>query len=127
VWNGFPEQIRGGREVAMALLERASAVKHFTYLYHQRNAGDAMNPQLAWYTAGWMNGWDAKYRYTPVHMPEKGADLNVIASVAVSGSSWVAYYHPGMDSVTTTEVTAGLAALYDVTVSNDHYTLYQLR
>lgn len=127
VWNGYPEQIRGGREIAVSLLEQASAIKQFTYLYHQRNAGDAMNPQLAWYTAGWMNGWDPKYRYTPAHMPEKSADLNVIASVAVSGASWVVYYHPGVDTLTQTEVTAGLAALYDVAVSNPHYTLYQLR
>jgi len=127
VWTGHKDQIMGGREVSVALMERASVVKHFTYLYHQHNTGDAMNPQLAWYTAGWMNGGDPKYSYTPVHMPERTADLDAVASTAVSGSSWVVYYHPGIDEATELEVTAGLAALYDVAVNNEHYTLFQLR
>jgi hypothetical protein len=37
------------------------------------------------------------------------------------------YYHPGITDGSRMEVTAGLAALYDVSIKTNHYTLFQLR
>ena len=124
---GRAEDIKGGRDVAMKLLEEADYWKRFVYLYHQQNAGDAMNPQLVWYTAGWMNGRDSSFTYTPLHMPEDREDIDVVATAAVSGRPWIVYYHPGKRVETVQSVTAGLAPMYDVELSGEHYSLFRLR
>ena len=127
VFNGRPEDIRGGRQVAVTLLEQAKYYKEFTYLYHRQNAGDAMNPQLAWYTAGWMNGWQEDYTYLPVHMPPETYDLDAVAEIATNPLPWVVYYHPGVDEDVRTSVIAGLAVTYDVYLELEHYTLFLKR
>jgi len=124
VVNGRDEEIQGGRQIAVALLEQAEYYKEFTYLYHRHNAGDAMNPQLAWYTAGWMNGWQEGYRYDPVHMPAQTYDLDAVASVATQPLPWVVYYHPGISEEVRTQVMASLAISYDVYEKLEHYTLF---
>jgi len=127
VFAGRAEEIRGGRQVAVALLEQAEYYKDFAYLYHRRNAGDAMNPQLAWYTAGWMNGWDEKRSYVPLHMPPNTYDLNAVAELATAPVPWVVYYHPGIADSVQTSVMAGLAIAYDVHDRLEHYTLFVRR
>lgn len=62
--------VRGGRAVAVQLLEKTTPT--FTYLYHKRNDGDQYNPQLDWYLSGWMTNWTRARSYKPVAMPEDG-------------------------------------------------------
>ena len=86
-----------------------------------------MNPQLAWYTAGWMNGWQDGYSYEPVHMPAETYDLDAVAAVATQPLPWVVYYHPGISDEVRTQVMAGLAVSYDVYEQLEHYTLFVKR
>ncbi len=121
LWYGFPGQIRGGREIAVRLLD--SGEQTFTYLYHEHNAADSLNPQLAWYTAGWMTGANENRSYQSRALPEFTSSLNAIAEVAVSGIPYVVYYHPSISSLVQREVLSSLAAAYNVEWKNDHYTL----
>ncbi|MBU3742636.1 MAG: hypothetical protein FGM24_10190, partial [Candidatus Kapabacteria bacterium] len=60
--QGYPAEIRGGREVARVLL--GGSARTFDYVYHRHNGGDAFNPQLDWYLHGWMSGWSVTKSYT---------------------------------------------------------------
>ena len=125
--NGRQEDVQGGREIASRLLENTTFNKHFTYLYHQHNAGDAMNPQLAWYTAGWMQGWNPEFTYEPMHMPEGTADITVAATAGLSNSPWIVYYHPGVTDEVVTTVMASLAVSYVVDTQAGDYVLFSRR
>lgn len=82
--KGGEADMRGGRAVAAYLLD--TTVPSFTYLYHKRNDGDALNPQLAWYLDGWMAGWMRGRSYIPVALPEDGVSdsVNVLSVQATS-------------------------------------------
>jgi 4-amino-4-deoxy-L-arabinose transferase-like glycosyltransferase len=125
--KGRPEDIVGGRRIAATLMDEAELRKSFAYLYHRRNAGDAMNPQLAWYTAGWMNGADPDYTYEPLAMPTDVDDVSISAQAAVSLHPWVVYYHPGIADDVVRSVTATLGVTYTVEISDEHYTLFKKR
>ena len=125
VFSGRAEDIRGGRDVAEVLLDERSSAKSFIYLYHRTNAGDAMNPQLAWYTNGWMAGWREDHSYTPIHMPPGVVDTKTLAMVASASEKWVVYYHPGQTREQLEAATNVLAVGYTPHLEAPHYTLYR--
>lgn len=126
--RGQESDIRGGREVAEILLD--GSARSFDYVYHRHNAGDAFNPQLDWYLAGWMTGWMPTKSYTPVTLPvEADASLDdVMRTAAMLRASYVVYYHPG-DTRFVSAVTEALDASYSVVLldRDAHYTLYRRR
>lgn len=125
VWKGPEGQIMGGSEVAAVLTESGS--NSFVYLYHKQNDGDRYNPQLSWYTAGWMNGWLNNHLYVPASLPADSVDITTLAEVAVSNQPYVVYYHTDKQRHDVKEVIAFLAASYDVVLNVPHYTVFALR
>lgn len=126
--RGQESDIRGGRDVAEVLLD--GSARSFDYIFHRHNAGDAFNPQLDWYLAGWMTGWMPTKSYTPVALPVEGdASLDdVMRTAAMLRASYVVYYHPG-DTRFVSAVTEALDASYSVVLldRDAHYTLYRRR
>lgn len=125
VWKGPEGQIMGGSEVAAVLTESGS--NSFVYLYHKQNDGDRYNPQLSWYTAGWMNGWLNNHLYVPASLPADSVDITTLAEVALSNQPYVVYYHTDKQRDDVKEVIASLAASYDVVLDVRHYTVFALR
>lgn len=118
--------VEGGKEVALELLD--AQVHAFGYLYHQHNAGDAFDPQLAWYTTGWMAGWIPGKTYTPFAMPAHATDGSMMAVAAASGLPYIVYQHTSADSTMVQDVRAHMAASYDVVALRaPHYTLFKRR
>ena len=125
IFVGRPEDIQGGRAVAKKLLDEESSAKTFIYLYHRSNAGDAMNPQLAWYTNGWMAGWLEDRSYSPIHMPPGVVDTRTLSMVASASEKWLVYYHPRQSSDQLEAATNVLAVGYTPELTTPHYTLYR--
>lgn len=122
VWKPGKDQfVAGGREVATELLE--SGTTSFTYLYHEHNKADSLNPQLAWYTAGWMLGQEPGLSYHPVAMPEQTTSLDALAQVAFSTTPYVVYYHTNQADSVQTNVLAALSVGYSVLEETPNYTL----
>lgn len=118
-----PDERTGVKDVAQILLEGASP--RFTYLYHRTSAIDASNPQLSWYLAGWMNGWNPGKTYRPVDLPN-GATSNVVLVLALAPTTnWIVYYHAGQPDDVREEVTSTLRSGYAVEYSGDQYTLFR--
>lgn len=118
-----PRMINGGREIAGYLMD--SPAHSFGYLYHQHNAGDVYNPQLAWYTAGWMTGWLPGKTVQPYAMPALQADENILAVASASGTPFIVYYHPGQSVDEKRRVAQVLSSSYEImSTSSEHYTLY---
>lgn len=128
VMQGPERMIQGGRSTAQVLLDQSAGSGSFTYLYHQHTAGDAMNPQLAWYLGGWMNGWLPSYRYTPAALPADTVDFNVLVYALALPHQWIVYYHPGIPTdVQKRDVEDVLAVLFRVEQHSGHYTLFRRR
>ncbi|MBI2793119.1 MAG: glycosyltransferase family 39 protein [Ignavibacteria bacterium] len=125
VWEGYEGQIAGGSEAATVLL--ASGSNTFVYLYHKQNDGDRFNPQLSWYTAGWMNGWLDNKTYATAALPMDSVDISTLAEVAVGNQPYVVYYHSDKQRDDVNDVVASLAASYDVVLDARHYTVFALR
>ncbi len=121
-----PPMISGGREIASTLNE--STARSFGYVYHEHNAGDRHNPQLAWYTDGWMSGWVSGRTVSPFAMKRDSADDNYLSQAATSGLPFIVYYHPGVSIQTQERVGSVLQLGYNkVSTSSKHYTLYEYR
>lgn len=125
VMAGRPEEIRGGRAVALHLQEHSRSTSEFIYLYHKTNAGDAMNPQLAWYTNGWMSGWREGLDYMPMHMPPTGLDITTLAVAAAAQQPWLVYYHPGRSKDDLDAASEILRVAFKVQLETPHYTLFK--
>ena len=125
IFMGRPDTIRGGKSVAKYLLSEDNNARSFVYLFHQRNSGDAMNPQLAWYTQGWMAGWSSEHTYAPYNMPADSVDVTALVKVVSSNEPFVVYYHPGRSTEEVLDVTERIAMSYRVDLQTDHYTLYR--
>ena len=122
VWKpGKDQYVSGGRAVATELIE--SGTTSFTYLFHEHNEADSLNPQLAWYTAGWMLGQEPGRTYYPVAMPEQTASLDVLAQVAFSTTPYVVYYRTTQADSVQTNVLAALSVGYSVLEKTTNYTL----
>lgn len=120
-----PRMINGGREIAGHLLD--SPAHSFGYLYHRHNDGDQYNPQIAWYTAGWMAGWLPGRTVQPFALPASTVDENMLAIASASGTPFIVYYHPGQPVEEQRRVAQLLGSSYEiVTTSAEHYTLYGL-
>jgi len=118
-----PRMINGGREIAGYLMD--SPAHSFGYLYHQHNAGDVYNPQLAWYTAGWMTGWLPGKTVQPYAMSALHADENILAVASASGTPFIVYYHPGQSVDEKRRVAQVLSSSYEImSTSAEYYTLY---
>ncbi len=118
-----PRMINGGREIAGYLVD--SPAHSFGYLYHQHNAGDVYNPQLAWYTAGWMTGWLPGKTVQPYAMSALHADENILAVASASSTPFIVYYHPGQSVDEKRLVAQVLSSSYEIiSTSAEHYTLY---
>ncbi|NQW30323.1 MAG: glycosyltransferase family 39 protein [Ignavibacteria bacterium] len=127
VWKGRPDDIKGGKAVAAQLLESTPFNKHFAYLFHAQNVADSINPQLAWYTAGWMSNWDSSYTYTPHAMPNDSADVGIAATTVYQMPLYIVYYHPGIAKEQQQLVATTAALLYDVAEESGVYTLFRRR
>lgn len=124
VMLGRPDDIEGGKAVAEALRERTAHT--FVYLYHRQNAGDAFNPQLAWYTRGWMAGWNEGYTYTPVALNARTADESTLIALTASGKQLIVYYHPGISKEVQASVASTLAIGYvPLEMQTPHYTVFR--
>jgi len=121
-----PSAIQGGREIALHVVD--SPAHSFGYLYHARNNGDVYNPQLAWYTAGWMAGWLPGKTVQSYALPAQRADENILAVASASGTSFIVYYHPGQSIEEQRRVADLLQGSYDlVPTEAEHYTLFAAR
>ncbi len=121
-----PPMIRGGREIASVLNE--STARSFGYVYHEQNAGDKFNPQLAWYTDGWMAGWISGRTVSPFAMNRDAANDVYLSQAATSGLPYIVYYHPGVSSQIQERVGSVLQLGYNkVYTASKHYTLYEYR
>jgi len=126
VITGNEFEMRGGRAVAIKLLDTTTPT--FTYLYHRRNDGDALNPQLAWYLSGWMTGWTRGRSYTPVALPEEGVSDSA-SVLGIQGSSvYIVYLNAGQphSSRLLDKVRASLEPSY-VGKQYENYTLFTRR
>ena len=123
---GADHHVRGGRSTATTMLEQSQDGSSFTYLFHRYNAGDAMNPQLAWYLGGWMCGWVPSYTYTSVALPASSVDPAVVLQALAAQQSWIVYYHPqAIAEDQQAIVDQILGALYRVELKQGQYTLYR--
>ncbi|MBC8124490.1 MAG: glycosyltransferase family 39 protein, partial [Candidatus Kapabacteria bacterium] len=91
-----PPMITGGKEIASILNE--STARTFGYVFHEQNAGDKFNPQLAWYTDGWMAGRIGGRSVSPFAMRRDSVDDVHLSKAATSGLPFIVYYHAGMSS-----------------------------
>jgi len=118
-----PEERTGVKDVAQILLEGTSP--QFTYLYHRTSPIDASNPQLSWYLAGWMNGWNPAHSYRPVELPNDSTNDIVVVLALAPATNWIVYYHAGQPETIREDVTTTLRSGYDVEFSGNHYTLFR--
>lgn len=88
----FEGSIRGGIDTAYYL--EKSEKKSFVYLYHEHNASDSLNPQLAWYTQGWTCGWRKGMTMHNFPMPLNRLDFNVINASDSITKDFLVYYLP---------------------------------
>jgi hypothetical protein len=88
----FEGSIRGGIDTAYYL--EKSEKKSFVYLYHEHNASDSLNPQLAWYTQGWTCGWRKGMTMHNFPMPLNRLDINVINASDSITKDFLVYYLP---------------------------------
>jgi hypothetical protein len=110
--------ITGGREIAARLAERG--VHSFVYAYHKHTDADSLNPQLAWYTDGWMTGWREGYSYTPVAFDAPRANDAQLLQALAQNARAIVYYAPGIP--VQEELTFG--GMYTLAFRSDHYSLY---
>ncbi len=68
--------------------------KAFVYIYHEHNASDSLNPQLAWYLRGWTCGWRKGKSMINIPMPEKMINLKSIIELDDFPDFLVIYYLP---------------------------------
>ena len=68
--------------------------KTFIYIYHEHNASDSLNPQLAWYTKGWTCGWRKGKSMVSIPMPEKTINLKSIIELDDYPDYLVIFYLP---------------------------------
>ncbi len=127
VWSADKQGIYGAKAVASVLMESARFDKNFTYLYHEQNKADSLNPQLRWYTAGWMLGWDEGYSYNPRPMQGAKADVSVVATCVYEMAPFIVYYHPGVTAEERLMVATTAAIGYDVDEEKGYYTLFRRR
>jgi hypothetical protein len=80
----------GAMEIGESLKESRS--DSFIYLYHEHNKSASMNPQLDWYTDGWMSGWNIYKYYIPFSMPEFSVDFNKLKMLEQYPDYEVVYY-----------------------------------
>jgi 4-amino-4-deoxy-L-arabinose transferase-like glycosyltransferase len=110
--------ITGGREIAGQLAERG--VHSFVYAYHKHTDADSLNPQLAWYTDGWMTGWREGYSYTPVAFDASRANDAQLLQALAQNSRAIVYYAPGIPAKE--DLTFG--GMYELAYRSEHYLLY---
>ncbi len=122
---GTPSTISGGRTVGLRMLEDTSVARSFVYLYHRNAPTDNVNPQLAWYTRGWMSGRNQRYSYQPLAMPSNVIDAAVVR--AGIGAPWIVYYHPGIAKEISQEIFELLDADYSVAEESGEYVLFEKR
>ena len=80
----------GAMEIGESLKESRS--DSFVYLYHDHNKSASMNPQLDWYTNGWMSGWNIYKYYIPFSLPEFSVDFNKLKMLEQYSDYQVVYY-----------------------------------
>lgn len=125
---GSDHHVRGGRSTAATMLDQSQSRTSFVYLYHRYNAGDAMNPQLAWYLGGWMNGWVPGYTYTGVALPARSVDPAAVVQALAAQQPWIVYYHPdAIDDAQQALVSQILRSLYTVEHQHGQYTVFRRR
>lgn len=113
--------ITGGRDVATRLID--SGVHSFAYLYHEHTEADSLNPQLAWYTAGWMLGREEGRSYKPVALPKNSVPIDKVAELAFSSQPYIVYYHPNVSADLQKHVYAALAVQYRVVDDGPDYSV----
>lgn len=82
----------GANETAFFLNE--TNVKNFVYLHHSRSDADKYNPQLGWYTKGWLYGWIAEKTYIPISLSENKYELKIINKINDYPNEIIIYYLP---------------------------------
>lgn len=122
---GSRDTVTGARTVSLRMLEDTLVARNFVYLFHRNAPTDNINPQLAWYTRGWMSGRNPRFAYQPLAMPASIVDPAVVR--AGIGVPWIVYYHPGIDKTVRTEVFEILDAEYSVAEETAHYVLFERR
>lgn len=122
---GSRDAITGARTVGLRMLEDTLVARNFVYLFHRNAPTDNINPQLAWYTRGWMSGRNPRFAYLPLAMPTAVVDPAVVR--ACVGAPWIVYYYPGIDDDVSTEVFEILDVEYSIAEETPHYALFERR
>ena len=66
----------------------------FVYLYHEHNASDSLNPQLAWYSKGWTCNWRKGKSFHPMGMPKNKISFKTIFGSDKYFREYLVYYIP---------------------------------
>lgn len=82
-----------GAKKASEILERSNK-DAFIYLYHEHNASDSLNPQLDWYTNGWISGKREDKMFIPISMPKLIIDIKSIQKTELLKQVYLLYYQP---------------------------------
>jgi len=85
-------EIAGGMKTAY-ILEEVDG-KSFVYLYNEHNGSDSLNPQLAWYSKGWLTGWRKGKSFRPVPVPENRINYKSLRKLDRFPGEIVVYYMP---------------------------------
>ena len=85
-------EVSGGMKTAF-VLEQVDG-KSFVYLFHSHNGSDTLNPQLAWYSKGWITGWRKGKTFVPIGMPENRVSFKILRNIDKYTDDIIIYYMP---------------------------------
>jgi 4-amino-4-deoxy-L-arabinose transferase-like glycosyltransferase len=82
-----------------AIFLKAIPQNEFIYLYHGNNKLDPLNPQLDWYTDGWLSGWLPGKTYIPVGLKGNDTDLSILRELDNYPGLFIVYYLPSNKTI----------------------------
>ncbi len=71
---------------------KAFPKNEFIYLHHGNNKLDGLNPQLDWYTDGWLSGWLPGKSFLPVRLKGNDTDFNILRELDDYPGLFIVYY-----------------------------------
>ncbi len=115
-----------GADQVGAFLRHADT-DEYVYLFHKRNEADEWNPQLAWYSHGWHNGWLPGKSIVPAPLQEHAlqmSDVELSTIDLVAPEKPIVYYTSNLTPEIRRIVTDGLSSERDVLLETNRYTVF---
>ena len=106
-----------------SILLEQSGLKDVVYLYHSKSAADSLNPQLAWYTRGWIAGFRKDRSYQPIGMKWDKYDLPNLSKIDDYPNLPLIYYFSNNNALTA-QIVDDIQETRDLIAHFDNYVVF---